>query len=1481
VVKKLILLILIFSTIAYSQTQWVRSGIKVASASSSQINLSSVSTGSGGVFFAYENDPQGDADIYVQYIDGAGNVKWGANGKVVCSSAGNQKRPSVAVDGAGGLYVAWEDEVSEDIYIQHLDADGNELWTKNGIRICSAAGLQSRVEAVYDGTGSVILVWIDERSGNGTDIYAQHVNSSGDALWQTDGVPVCTESGNQSSHVIKSDGAGGVFVVWQDYRNGYANIDIYAQHINSSGLPLFGSQGISVVSATNNQQKPDIDVDDGNLFVSWQDYRSGTNNDIYAQKFDSNGNPQWGANGYPVCTAGGHQTNSQIISDGYGGAIIAWDDNRTGYDIYGQRISSDGLPQWDANGKVINASGGYQYTTRVVSDGAHGAFVIWNDDRSSPSDPNLMGQHVKSDGTLLFPEQGYTIVDTTGYQDGHYIIEDGSGGFISVWRDSRDGNSDVYAQHINDAITFSSPSGGILWAGDREQTITWELKPESVIFDHFIVKASINPGDGFPITIQDNVSPSALSVSWTPLTVSSTSVRIKIEGVLADCTVASYFQTDLFSIDSEPPDQFHLTSPVNNTNTTLDVTFKWDLTTDNLSGIDHYELWLNNSVYIDTLHTNSISLTLDEGIYVWTIKAVDKAGVVRSAEESWNLSTSRDNTPPTIFHLQSPTHNSWTAEKYPEFVWSGSTDGGSGLMKYQFYLDGELIQDNIPPTQHSLSSVELSLGTHTWHVVAFDSVGNSTESEEVNTINVDYVKPEPFSLRGPDDGVWVNTATPEYSWEAVSDTGAGLEFLQLWVDGELLIDNINPSGTSLVPGSDYALSEGRHEWYIVAKDSVGNSRNSTETFELFVDITRPDPFLLTEPEDNSFVTDLRPAFQWETANDAVSGVSSYQIYIDDQLVSEELTDPYYTPDYDISEGHHIWKVKAVDAAGNSKNSSKFGFTLDVSSPESFALISPSDGAVLHTRTPDFIWHKTEDAVSGFASYTFVVEGITTIENISQNDTARTLSTSFANGTYTWYVAAYDSAGNVFTTPEQTFEISCNPPQLTSSTSVSATEDEPFTYTVEFTDPDGDDVDVTFSSIPSWLTRNNMTFVGTPREATQDTVIVLNLADGIFTEEKRVTIDIIHVNDPPVITSSNSAKAVEDSLFTYTTTAYDVENDELSFNYITLPKWLSASGPTVSGTPLEGDQDTCFVVIVSDGTDADTLKVNVTVQAVNDPPVITSPDSVTATEGTLFRYRATVEDVDSKNVLVKYFNLPSWLSLSGPELRGTPENQSVDTCFTVVASDGELSDTLEVTVKVNHVNSSPGFVYELGTWQFYDDDNLKWSIDLDEYISDPDDPDSMLTWTYELPDTNNVTVSIDEKSHVATISAHHTQGLFRVIFTATDPHGASASCTLYMQIIMTSVDNTSIVIPSSFSLYNNYPNPFNACTVIKYDVPIYAKVNISIYNTIGRKIGELVNDLQQPGSYKIEWNGDNYPSGVYFIVMQSSSYRKVQRMILLK
>src|SRR5678815_1893484 len=86
--------------------------------------------------------------------------------------------------------------------------------------------------------------------------------------------------------------------------------------------------GTPLSVAASNQQDPMIVSDDaGGAIVVWRDYRGGTG-DIYAQRVDASGNPQWTANGIGVCLETHAQDWPTIVSDGVGGAIVAWEDGR-------------------------------------------------------------------------------------------------------------------------------------------------------------------------------------------------------------------------------------------------------------------------------------------------------------------------------------------------------------------------------------------------------------------------------------------------------------------------------------------------------------------------------------------------------------------------------------------------------------------------------------------------------------------------------------------------------------------------------------------------------------------------------------------------------------------------------------------------------------------------------------------------------------------------------------------------------------------------------------------------------------------------------------------------------------------------------------------------------------------------------------------------------------------------------------------------
>ncbi len=90
-----------------------------------------------------------------------------------------------------------------------------------------------------------------------------------------------------------------------------------------------------------------------------------------------------------------------------------------------------------------------------------------------------------------------------------------------------------------------------------------------------------------------------------------------------------------------------------------------------------------------------------------------------------------------------------------------------------------------------------------------------------------------------------------------------------------------------------------------------------------------------------------------------------------------------------------------------------------------------------------------------------------------------------------------------------------------------------------------------------------------------------------------------------------------------------------------------------------------------------------------------------------------------------------------------------------------------------------------------------------------------------------------------------------------------------------------LMPHEFSLYQNYPNPFNPTTTIRYQVPMKSHVNITIYDILGNEVKTLVNKEEQPGSYEVEFNGQNISSGVYFYRITSGSFTQTKKMLLLK
>lgn len=109
-------------------------------------------------------------------------------------------------------------------------------------------------------------------------------------------------------------------------------------------------------------------------------------------------------------------------------------------------------------------------------------------------------------------------------------------------------------------------------------------------------------------------------------------------------------------------------------------------------------------------------------------------------------------------------------------------------------------------------------------------------------------------------------------------------------------------------------------------------------------------------------------------------------------------------------------------------------------------------------------------------------------------------------------------------------------------------------------------------------------------------------------------------------------------------------------------------------------------------------------------------------------------------------------------------------------------------------------------------------------------------------------------------------------------GCILSDTVYGRL--TSVSETAQV-RSDFQLFQNFPNPFNPLTTIRYSLATATDVHLAIYNVLGQAVAVLVSGKQFPGLHEIQWNARGFPSGIYFYRLKFDKHNETRKMVLLQ
>jgi len=289
------------------------------------------------------------------------------------------------------------------------------------------------------------------------------------AQWQVNGIAVFDTSlqGNSTTipH-IAPDGAGGAYICWADMRNG--NYDIYAQRIDSAGHTLWQRNGVPVVVAPQHQGNMKIASDGfGDAIIVWEDDR-GSDTYVYAQKLNRYGQTQWQTNGVLVANMPGFEV--RVAPDGSGGAVVAWDNV---FDVFTQRLGNQGSRIWGDSGVQITNRPPtiYPGDVWITTDGSKGAIVAWGEGN------RIYAQRVDSSGTIRWQPNGVLLSDTASPNIGVACICDGHGGAIVKWAVNID-NGPGFAQRVDSNGVIRWMSGGILLGssgGGGGQRITSDL----------------------------------------------------------------------------------------------------------------------------------------------------------------------------------------------------------------------------------------------------------------------------------------------------------------------------------------------------------------------------------------------------------------------------------------------------------------------------------------------------------------------------------------------------------------------------------------------------------------------------------------------------------------------------------------------------------------------------------------------------------------------------------------------------------------------------------------------------------------------------------------------------------------------------------------------------------------------------------------------------------------------------------------------
>ncbi len=896
-----------------------------------------------GGFVVWQDKRDGRSAIYAQHLNNLSQPLWKQDGIAIAAAAKEQFTPAAMSDGKGGVLIFWQDSRNDDgdIFGQHLDGEGHLLWGESGAQVIRANGKQAEPLAASDGQGGAFVLCRDFRTSS-EDIVAQRIDGNGKIFLEAGGKALAQGLGAQILGDVAATPTGGFVVAWSDNLTGASRV--LTRRYDAEANPQWLAN-VSVVSVLSAQTAPKVYVTTGandtrgSAYVVWVDSRS-RNLDLYAQKIDANGAPQWGLLGVAICKATNDQYSQRLAGDGGDGLLLIWEDKRSGKtDIYGQAVNASGKVSWKNDGVAIAVVSQEQIQPSVVADGNGGLICVWSDDRGTGT--NILAQHLDGTGKALWTANGLYVTNASGIKRRPVIaaFPGNSLGAASLvaWDDTRRGNADIFVQVLKTDGTFAN-------VPPRLTSLPVTEALEGNLYNYEVQALDADSDDPMSLTLATPAKATWLQVDQSKLKLFGTPAITDVGEMMVTLTVkdklgaqATQSFTIKVSANNRPP---QITSKPD-TVATEDQLYFYKITATDPDPGDVLTLALETeAAWLKLTNDGAITGTpINEhvGSYTVAVRATDKRGATTT--QKFSLRVKNVNDPP--FFISAPDTNAYVDSPYLYRATAGDVDRGDVVQISKRVAPEWLVFDaSTRALQGKPAAQQLGMAYQVI-LLARDAAGATTEQSfrvRVSAVAApDTAAPVAPKSAQIEPATWSTTPKFTLRWQNPLDPSriAGA-FYKIGTppshtrDGVLVLISDEPVLEFAAP------REGKWPVYLWLMDGRNNVDHRTAVQITYrYDASPPKPQQLLYPNQHWSRGDS-VRFRWTPASDTTSGIRRYHFFLDAKFFG-------YLPGdsasllliLQLAERNYSWTLMAEDSAGNLGAWNTATFAVDRRPPDLF------------------------------------------------------------------------------------------------------------------------------------------------------------------------------------------------------------------------------------------------------------------------------------------------------------------------------------------------------------------------------------------------------------------------------------------------------------------------------------------------------------------------------------------------------------------